>query len=77
MTHCSLDDRTIDILIALENIGIFLHRLYLETFAYSLPTARRLIIFVSVLIILQIAGFLLNMFTRYLLDRIVQRRAKL
>ena len=65
ITHQSIDDIAINALISLENISIFLHRLYLETFSFSQITLR-LIIFISILISLQMIGFLMNILSKHL-----------
>jgi hypothetical protein len=67
VTHQSIDDISIDALISLENISIFLHRLYLETFSvHHDQTTLRLIIFISILISLQIMGFIFNILSKYI-----------
>ncbi len=70
VTHQSIDDISIDALISLENISIFLHRLYLETFSvHHDQTTLRLIIFISILISLQIMGFIFNILSKYIHSR--------
>jgi hypothetical protein len=69
VTHQSIDDISIDALISLENISIFLHRLYLETFSSHNETTLRLIIFISILISLQIIGFLFDILSKTILYR--------
>ena len=70
VTHSSIDDRSINVLISLENISIFLHRLYLETYLdASDKRTVRLIIFLSVLIALQVIGLLVDILTKALLKR--------
>lgn len=68
VTHSSIDDRSINVLISLENISIFLHRLYLETYILDASHKRtvRLIIFLSVLVALQVIGLLLDILTKAL-----------
>ncbi|CAF4044660.1 unnamed protein product, partial [Rotaria sp. Silwood2] len=56
-------------LISLENISIFLHRLYLETFSSHNETTVRLIIFISILISSQIIGFLFDILSKNILYR--------
>ena len=77
VTHSSIDDRSINVLISLENISIFLHRLYLETYidGYHQRTVR-LITFLSVLIGLQVIGLLLDILTKALLERLAKRKTK-
>jgi hypothetical protein len=63
--HQSIDDISINALISLENISIFLHRLYLEMFSfYHDETTLRLIIFISILISLQIIGFTVDILSK-------------
>ncbi|CAF3778372.1 unnamed protein product [Rotaria magnacalcarata] len=69
LTHCSINDISINALISLENISIFLHRLYLETFSSHNETTLRLIIFISILISLQIIGFLFDILSKNMLYR--------
>jgi hypothetical protein len=69
VTHSSIDDRSINTLISLENLSIFLHYLYLETFAFHSPTRLRLIIFITILIALQVIGFLCHVVSKNFLDR--------
>ncbi len=69
LTHSSINDISINSLISLENISIFLHRLYLETFSSQNETTLRLIIFISILISLQIIGFLFDILSKNILDR--------
>ena len=64
LTHCSINDVSINALISLENISIFLHRLYLETFSSQNETTVRLIVCLSVLISLQILGVLFDILSR-------------
>ena len=64
LTFTSMEINSVNALISLENISICLHRLYLETFSLPNPTTLHFIIFISILISLQIIGFLLAMFTR-------------
>lgn len=66
LTHSSINDISINALISLENISIFLHRLYLETFSVHNETTLRLIIFLSILISLQIIGFLFDILSKNL-----------
>jgi hypothetical protein len=67
LTHQSIDDLPINIVISLENISIFLHRIYLEYL--HIEITWRLIIFISILISLQIIGFLINILSKYILYR--------
>ncbi len=69
LTHSSINDISINALISLENISIFLHRLYLETFSSHNETTLRLIIFLSILISLQIIGFLFDILSKNVLYR--------
>ena len=69
LTHSSINDVSINALISLENISIFLHRLYLETFSSHNETTLRLIIFISILISLQIIGFLFDILSKNILYR--------
>jgi hypothetical protein len=69
LTHSSINDISINALISLENISIFLHRLYLETFSSHNETTLRLIIFISILISLQIIGFLFDILSKNILYR--------
>lgn len=69
VTHCSINDISINAVISLENISIVLHRLYLETFSSHNETTLRLIIFLSILISLQIIGFLFDILSKYRLHR--------
>jgi len=69
LTHISINDISINALISLENISIFLHRLYLETFSFHNETTLRLIIFISILISLQIIGFLFDILSKTILYR--------
>jgi len=69
LTHSSINDIAINALISLENISIFLHRLYLETFSSHNETTLRLIIFISILISLQIIGFLFDILSKHILYR--------
>lgn len=63
--HQSIDNRTINVLIFLENISIFLYQIYLEIFTYSYTQITlRLIIFISILISLEIIGFIINILCR-------------
>lgn len=64
LSHSCIDDISINALISLENISIFLHRLYLETFSSQNETTVRLIVFLSILISLQIIGFLLDILAK-------------
>lgn len=80
LTHSSINDISINALISLENISIFLHRLYLETFSVHNETTLRLIIFLSILISLQIIGFLFDILSKnihYRTETIQQTIAKL
>lgn len=69
LTHSSLNDISINALISVENISIFLHRVYLETFTSNNETTLRLIIFISILISLQIFGFLFDILSKHILYR--------
>ncbi|CAF3353653.1 unnamed protein product [Rotaria sp. Silwood1] len=69
LTHSSINDISINALISLENISIFLHRLYLETFSLHNETTVRLIIFISILISSQIIGFLFDILWKNILYR--------
>ena len=69
LSHTSMNDISINAVISLENISIFLHRLYLETFSSHNETTLRLIIFLSIFISLQIIGFLFDILSRYSFDR--------
>ena len=69
LTPSSINDVSINALISLENISTFLHRLYLETFSFHNETILRLIIFISILISLQIIGFLLDILSKTVLCR--------
>jgi len=71
ITHPSIDDISINALISLENISIFLHRIYLEIFSfyYHHQTTLRFIIFISILILLQIIGFIFNILSKHTLYR--------
>jgi hypothetical protein len=69
LTHSSINDISINALISLENISIFLHRLYLETFSSHNETTLRLIIFLSIMISLQIIGFLFDILSKNILYR--------
>ncbi|CAF1008115.1 unnamed protein product [Rotaria sordida] len=69
LTHSSINDLSINALISLENISIFLHRLYLETFSLHNETTVRLIIFISILISSQIIGFLFDILSKNILYR--------
>jgi hypothetical protein len=73
----SVDDRSIHALISLENISVFLHRLYLETFALSHQNTVRLIIFLTVLTSLQILGCVMDLLARSILTRSVPRQSKI
>ncbi|CAF2855921.1 unnamed protein product [Rotaria sp. Silwood2] len=65
ITHYSIDDILINVLISLENLCIFLYRLYLETFSFSHnETTLRLIIFISILMSLQIIGFIFHILSK-------------
>jgi len=67
ITHQTIDDISINSLILLENILIFLHRIYFEIFSfYHYQTIIRLSIFISILISLQIIGFILNILLKYI-----------
>ena len=68
ITYSSIDDILINILIFLENILIYLHRIYIEIFYYyDYQTILRLIIFISILISLQIIGFILRILSKYII----------
>ncbi|UJR25375.1 hypothetical protein I4U23_006723 [Adineta vaga] len=69
ITHSSINDICINALVSLENISIFLHRLYLETFSLHNETTFRLIIFLSIMIAIQILGFLFDILSRNTLYR--------
>ncbi len=69
LTHSSINDVSINALVSLENISVFLHRLYLETFSSHNETTLRLIIFISILITLQIIGFLFDILSKNILYR--------
>ncbi|CAF0851971.1 unnamed protein product [Adineta steineri] len=69
LTHSSINDISINALISLENISVFLHRLYLETFSSHNETTLRLIIFITILISLQIIGFLFDILSKNILYR--------
>ncbi|CAF0784127.1 unnamed protein product [Adineta steineri] len=69
LTHSSINDISINALISLENISVFLHRLYLETFSSHTETTLRLIIFITILISLQIIGFLFDILSKNILYR--------
>ena len=69
ITHSSIDSISVSALISLENISVFLHRLYLETFFSYQETTVRLIVFISILVSMQIIGFLLDTLSRSLLGR--------
>ena len=69
ITHSSIHDISITALISLENISIFLHRLYLETFSLHNETTLRLIIFLSILISLQIIGFIFDILSKNIFYR--------
>ena len=69
VTHSSINDISVNAIISLENISIVLHRLYLETFSSHNETTLRLIIFLSILISLQIIGFLFDILSKYALHR--------
>ena len=77
VTHSSIDDRSINTLISLENLSIFLHYLYLETFAFHSPTRLRLIIFITILLSLQALGFLCQIVSKNLLDRTPKKIAQI
>ncbi|CAF3424095.1 unnamed protein product [Rotaria sp. Silwood1] len=65
ITHYSIDDISINALISLENLCIFLYRLYLETFSFSHnETTLSLIIFISILMSLQIIGFIFDILSK-------------
>jgi hypothetical protein len=66
----SIDDISINVLISLENITIFLYHLYIEKFSfYYNETALRLIIFLSILISLQIIGLAFDLLSKHFLYR--------
>ncbi|CAF0754387.1 unnamed protein product [Rotaria sordida] len=70
ITHYSIDDITINALISLENLSIFLYCLYLETFSFNHnELTLRLIIFISILISLQIIGFIFDILSKNILYR--------
>ena len=69
ITHSSINDASINALVSLENISVFLHRLYLETFSSHNETTLRLIIFISILITLQIIGFLFDILSKNIFYR--------
>lgn len=69
VTHSSIDDVSINALVSLENISIFLHRLYLDTFSTHNETTFRLIIFLSAMIALQILGFIFDILSKHGLYR--------
>lgn len=64
LTHTSINDISINAVISLENISIFLHRLYLESVSSHNETTLRLIIFLSIFISLQIIGFLFDILSK-------------
>jgi len=70
ITHQSIDNISINLLILLENISILLHRIYLEIYSfYNSKTILRFTIFISILISLQIIGFIFNILLKYILYR--------
>ena len=69
ITHSSIDSISVSALISLENISVFLHRLYLEAFFSYQDTTVRLIVFISILVSMQIIGFLFDTLARRLLCR--------
>ena len=70
VTHQSIDDVSINAIISIENISIFLHQLYLEVFSvFHYQTTLRIIIFISILISLQIIGFVCHVLSKHFLGR--------
>lgn len=67
LTHQSIDNLAINALISFENISVFVHQLYLE-YSHTQITLH-LIIFISILISLQIMGFIMNILSKYILYR--------
>lgn len=77
LTFTSVENTSAHALIALENISIFLHRLYLETFALPNETTFHLIIFIAILIAVQILGFLLAMLSRTFYLRLQKQKTSM
>ncbi|CAF2152548.1 unnamed protein product [Rotaria magnacalcarata] len=70
VTHYSIDDISINALISLENLSVFLYRLYLETFLFNhSQTTLRLIIFIATLMSLQVIGFIFDILSKNILYR--------
>lgn len=70
ITHHSIDDIAINTLISMENLSVFLYRLYLETFSFNHDgTTLRLVIFISALMSLQIIGYTLDILSKNILYR--------
>ncbi|CAF1488562.1 unnamed protein product, partial [Adineta ricciae] len=69
LAHTSINDISVNALISLENISIFLHRLYLETFSLHNETTLRLIIILSIMIAMQILGFLFDILSKHMCYR--------
>lgn len=70
ITHQSIDHLGVNAFISLENILIFVYRLYLEIFSLSHTlVTMRFILFISILVSLQILGFLMDILSKYFLYR--------
>lgn len=70
ITHQPIDDLPVNVLISLENISVLIYQLYSQILSLSdTQIILRLIVFMSVLISLQILGFLLDILSKYLFYR--------
>ncbi|CAF0749159.1 unnamed protein product [Adineta steineri] len=70
LTQNSIDNISIHALISIENISIFIYRLYLEIISFDYnDTVLRLIIFLTILISIQIIGFIFDILSKNILYR--------